>query len=81
MFASIPMFSSFYDEIQANNYGLECLRLLNEIFGGNDSQFLLVINCLVTDFDQLLKQDRFCSLEKIKTIGSTYMVASGLNVS
>ena len=34
MFAAVPGFSSFYGESDMNNYGLECLRLLNEIFGG-----------------------------------------------
>ncbi|XP_019855357.1 PREDICTED: adenylate cyclase type 2-like isoform X2 [Amphimedon queenslandica] len=63
MFAAIPEFSSFYNEHPLNKYGLECLRLLNEIFG---------------DFDQLLKKEPFSHLEKIKTIGSTYMIASGL---
>lgn len=33
MFASIPnFFPSFYVENDANNQGVECLRLLNEIF-------------------------------------------------
>ena len=41
------------------------MRLLNEIFG---------------DFDQLLAEKRFQCIEKIKTIGSTYMVASGVNL-
>ena len=30
------------------------------------------------DFDEILDDDKFRSLEKIKTIGSTYMVASGI---
>ena len=47
------------------------------------------IRCLVThvthislftvDFDELLDSDNFVHVEKIKTIGSTYMAASGLN--
>ncbi len=40
------------------------MRLLNEIFA---------------DFDSLFNDSRFKYLEKIKTIGSTYMVASGVN--
>ncbi|XP_019862822.1 PREDICTED: adenylate cyclase type 2-like [Amphimedon queenslandica] len=64
MFVAIPGFSSYYDESPVNNHGLECLRLLNEIF---------------SDFDQLLTEERFSCLEKIKTIGSTYMIASGLH--
>lgn len=33
----------------------------------------------VSDFDELLRTPQFASIEKIKTIGSTYMAASGLN--
>uniref|UniRef100_A0A3B4ZDJ9 Adenylate cyclase type 3 n=1 Tax=Seriola lalandi dorsalis TaxID=1841481 RepID=A0A3B4ZDJ9_SERLL len=63
MFASIPNFSDFYTEESINNGGLECLRILNEI---------------ISDFDSLLDRDEFRSITKIKTIGSTYMAASGL---
>jgi hypothetical protein len=62
VFASIPNFSEFYVELEANNEGVECLRLLNEI---------------IADFDEILGEDQFKSIEKIKTIGSTYMAASG----
>ncbi|XP_044185747.1 adenylate cyclase type 3-like [Thunnus albacares] len=63
MFASIPNFSDFYTEEGINNGGLECLRILNEI---------------ISDFDSLLDRDDFRCITKIKTIGSTYMAASGL---
>ncbi|XP_070843163.1 adenylate cyclase type 3-like isoform X2 [Chaetodon trifascialis] len=63
MFASIPNFSDFYTEESINNGGLECLRILNEI---------------ISDFDSLLDKDEFRCITKIKTIGSTYMAASGL---
>ncbi|XP_063696601.1 adenylate cyclase type 5-like isoform X2 [Culicoides brevitarsis] len=63
MFATIPNFSEFYVELEANNEGVECLRLLNEI---------------IVDFDELLSQERFSYVEKIKSTGSTYMAASGL---
>ena len=33
------------------------------------------------DFDELLNDKRFYSLEKIKTIGSTYLAVAGLNPS
>ncbi|XP_063922796.1 adenylate cyclase type 8-like isoform X4 [Zophobas morio] len=48
------------------NKGLECIRLLNEI---------------IADFDELLDEDRFSTIEKIKTVSATatYMAASGLN--
>ena len=64
MFASIPAFSEYYEEVDGNNQGIECMRLLNEIFA---------------DFDQLLTEEKFNCIEKIKTIGGTYMVASGVN--
>lgn len=46
------------------NNGIECIRLLNEI---------------IFDFDQLLEDEQFKSLEKVKTVSSTYMAACGLN--
>ncbi|XP_071455544.1 adenylate cyclase type 8 [Hetaerina americana] len=48
------------------NKGVECIRLLNEI---------------ITDFDELLDEPRFQTIEKVKTVGATYMAASGLNPS
>uniref|UniRef100_A0A671MUL9 adenylate cyclase n=1 Tax=Sinocyclocheilus anshuiensis TaxID=1608454 RepID=A0A671MUL9_9TELE len=66
MFASISNFSEFYTELEANNEGVECLRLLNEI---------------IADFDEIISEEKYKQLEKIKTIGSTYMAASGLNGS
>ncbi|XP_030154679.1 adenylate cyclase type 7 isoform X1 [Prionailurus viverrinus] len=65
MFASVPDFKVFYTECDVNKEGLECLRLLNEI---------------ISDFDELLLKPKFSSVEKIKTIGSTYMAAVGLSV-
>ncbi|XP_064298150.1 adenylate cyclase type 8 isoform X2 [Phalacrocorax carbo] len=64
MFASIPGFADFYSQTEMNNQGVECLRLLNEI---------------IADFDELLGEERFQDIEKIKTIGSTYMAVSGLS--
>ncbi|KPP79096.1 adenylate cyclase type 2-like, partial [Scleropages formosus] len=64
MFASIPDFKEFYTECDINKEGLECLRLLNEI---------------IADFDELLSKPKFSGVEKIKTIGSTYMAAAGLS--
>lgn len=66
MFASIPNFSEFYVELEGNNEGVECLRLLNEI---------------IADFDEILSEDRFKYIEKIKSTGATYMAASGLTQS
>ena len=40
-----------------------CARLLNEI---------------IVDFDELLGDERFRAVDKIKTVGSTYMAAIGL---
>uniref|UniRef100_A0A8D2PMS1 Adenylate cyclase type 7 n=1 Tax=Zosterops lateralis melanops TaxID=1220523 RepID=A0A8D2PMS1_ZOSLA len=66
MFASVPDFKVFYTECDVNKEGLECLRLLNEI---------------IADFDELLLKPKFSGVEKIKTIGSTYMAAAGLSVT
>ncbi|XP_045470841.1 adenylate cyclase type 5 isoform X2 [Harmonia axyridis] len=63
LFASIPNFSEFYVELEGNNEGVECLRLLNEI---------------IADFDELLSEEQFKYIEKIKSTGATYMAASGL---
>ncbi|GBL98903.1 Ca(2+)/calmodulin-responsive adenylate cyclase [Araneus ventricosus] len=63
VFASIPNFHEFYMELDGNNQGMECLRLLNEI---------------IADFDELLDDERFKAIDKIKTVGSTYMAAIGL---
>ena len=42
--------------------------------------FLLfrLLNEIIADFDDLLGEDRFRAIDKIKTIGSTYMAAVGL---
>lgn len=45
MFASISNFSEFYVELEANNEGVECLRLLNEI---------------IADFDEVLAGREGC---------------------
>ncbi|CAH1775304.1 unnamed protein product [Owenia fusiformis] len=65
IFASCPNFNDFYTEDSVNNDGLECLRFLNEI---------------ISDYDELLNEARFKNIIKIKTIGSTYMAASGMNL-
>ncbi|XP_077270735.1 adenylate cyclase 3 isoform X2 [Temnothorax americanus] len=64
LFASMPNFADFYSEESINNQGLECLRFLNEV---------------ISDFDAILDQKKFKSIIKIKTIGSTYMAASGIS--
>lgn len=43
MFASISNFSEFYIELEANNEGVECLRLLNEIIADFDEVEHLVL--------------------------------------
>ncbi|GAB1862161.1 adenylate cyclase [Camponotus japonicus] len=66
LFASMPNFADFYSEESINNQGLECLRFLNEV---------------ISDFDAILDQKKFRNIIKIKTIGSTYMAASGITES
>ncbi|XP_044580736.1 adenylate cyclase type 3-like [Cotesia glomerata] len=64
LFASMPNFADFYSEESINNQGLECLRFLNEV---------------ISDFDAILDRSEFKCIIKIKTIGSTYMAASGIS--
>ncbi|XP_020286461.1 adenylate cyclase type 3 [Pseudomyrmex gracilis] len=66
LFASMPNFADFYSEESINNQGLECLRFLNEV---------------ISDFDAILDHSNFKNIIKIKTIGSTYMAASGITES
>ena len=92
MFAQIPNYKEFYEETDVNKQGLECIRFLNEIIcdfdKARDSIELRGVRkapketsnmpiCLFDAF-QLLSKPKFSVLEKIKTIGSTYMVAAGL---
>ncbi|CAD6196449.1 unnamed protein product [Caenorhabditis auriculariae] len=65
MFASIPNFKDFWGQWDTSRK-LECLRLLNEI---------------ICEFDKLLSKPKYSSIEKIKTVASTYMAAAGLNES
>ncbi|XP_048005531.1 adenylyl cyclase 78C-like [Leguminivora glycinivorella] len=53
-----------FHEFYSEQKAVDCMRLLNEI---------------IFDFDNLLREPRFKSIEKIKTIGATYMAASGLD--
>ena len=48
-------------ELDLNNQGVECLRLLNEI---------------IADFDDLMGDERFRAVDKIKTIGKIDPVKS-----
>ncbi|KAF7230622.1 adenylate cyclase type 8 isoform X3 [Nothobranchius furzeri] len=63
MFASIAGFNEYFEQKEIKHEGVDCLRLLNEIIAG---------------FDELLEESYFHCVEKIKTIGSCYMAASGL---
>ncbi|KAL3052514.1 hypothetical protein OYC64_005120 [Pagothenia borchgrevinki] len=63
MFASIAGFNEYFEQKEIKHEGVDCLRLLNEI---------------IASFDELLEESYFHYVEKIKTIGSCYMAASGL---
>ena len=67
----------------------ECIGVLfasivnfNEYYqqSGESEETYRVLNKIVCMFDSLLDLLRFKNVEKIKTIGSTYMAASGLNL-
>jgi len=83
MFASIPNFPEFYVELESNNEGVECLRLLNEIIADFDEvvkHFNNTLRIQLTSFNffnQILGEEQFKYIEKIKSTGSTYMAASG----
>lgn len=69
-----------------HNVGIIFASLINfnELYdesylGGRE--YLRVLNELIIDFDELLCRPQFSCVEKIKTIGSTYMIASGLDNS
>lgn len=53
-------------------------EIYDESFEGG-REFLRVLNELVSDYEDLLDDIRFKDVEKIKTISSTFMAASGLN--
>ncbi|MCP9258296.1 Adenylate cyclase type 9 [Dirofilaria immitis] len=53
-------------------------EMYEETFEGG-REFLRVLNEIIGDFDELLDRSDFSQVEKIKTIGPTYMAAAGLN--
>lgn len=53
-------------------------ELYDESYLGG-KEYLRVLNELIGDFDELLERPEYANVEKIKTIGSTFMAASGLN--
>ncbi|XP_071571672.1 adenylate cyclase type 9 [Temnothorax nylanderi] len=53
-------------------------ELYDESYLGG-KEYLRVLNELIGDFDELLERPEYVNVEKIKTIGSTFMAASGLN--
>lgn len=82
LFASIVNFNEMYDESYLG--GKEYMRFLNELIAGELIFYLyfFILNFTFSiDFDELLLRDEFKCIEKIKTIGSTYMCASGLDES
>jgi hypothetical protein len=59
-----------------------CLYFLCAVYhAGISLLFSLMWHCFSADFDELLDEPRFKSIEKVKTVGATYMAASGLNPS
>ncbi len=53
-------------------------ELYDESYMGG-KEYLRVLNELISDFDEILDRSAFRNVEKIKTIGSTFMAASGIN--
>ena len=69
IFASIVNFSDLYHHVQ------------QLVMRGGQEETYRVLNQIVNEFDSLLDRPQFQNIEKIKTIGSTYMAASGLGLS
>lgn len=71
IFASVTNFWDFYEEKFEG--GMGCIRILNEIVRDLDD--------LLLTFDSNLKKvdPRWAAIQKIKTVGSCYMAASGLD--
>ena len=65
LFASVANFNDFH-RLTSDHQGETSYCILNQI---------------VTEFDALLEKTQFSSIEKIKTIGSIYMAASGLGLT
>lgn len=57
IFATITNFQEFYTELDSNNEGVECLRLLNEI---------------IADFDQVLLFFTFCKSFALKNLSFSW---------
>lgn len=77
LFASITNWNEMYEE----NFegGREFLRVLNEVIGDFDELLGKLLPLTLGINAPLLDRPEFCHVEKIKTIGATYMAASGLN--
>lgn len=69
LFASIPNFNDFYIELDGNNMGVECLRLLNEIIADFDAVrilgFLYRYRSMSTLVLVFVIFKKFCSSETI----------------
>lgn len=63
MFAKISNFADFKKKIDQGDQSVESLRLLNEI---------------IAEFDRLLDDEQYQSIEKIKTMGAAYLCVVGL---
>ncbi|OQR78952.1 adenylate cyclase-like, partial [Tropilaelaps mercedesae] len=63
LFAKISNFAEFRIKQERTDHGFGCQRLLNEI---------------IAEFDKLLDKQHFQAIEKIKTVGASYMCVVGL---
>lgn len=64
MFASIPNFNDFYIELDGNNMGVECLRLLNEIIADFDE----VRPCNVIDLQGIKDDSSWTQILLVSTV-------------
>lgn len=61
---------------------MKLLVCIKQIFAKQKTklkELVFIVTLFIADFDELLDETRFNCIEKIKTVGATYMAASGLN--
>ena len=80
LFASITNWNEMYEETFEGSYRyINNARKFEYMASLGGREFIRVLNEVIGDFDELLDRTEFTHIEKIKTIGATYMAASGLN--
>lgn len=78
LFASIANFNDFYIELDGNNMGVECLRLLNEIIADFDEVGAFRRNLHESDEDETVAMTQ--SLRTLCLLMLNYILSYGCGV-